>query len=497
MNKRFFIFLMWQGILMVQFIPSRLDAQKREKNLTLQEVIALAREQSPQALLARHRFRASYWQYRTHLASLLPTVTLTGTMPDLNRSIEKITLPDGTDQFVERKLVNTLGSLSLSQNIFYTGGSIFINSDLQRIDQLGANAGHSYLSTPVSIGFRQPLFSYNALRWSRKIEPLKYEEAKRTFVSSMEQVSSQAVDLFFDLAAAQINLDIARTNFSNTDTLYKIALGRYNIGTIAENELLQMELSHLNAGTELNKALIDLEFKKSRLRSFLGFNENVDLTLVIPSEIPSIELDYNKTLQEALQNNPDILRMERQLIEAQRDVAQAKGERGFNATLFASLGFTQKADELAAVYQDPQSQQRVRIGVQIPLLDWGQGKGKVKMAMSSQEVIRTQVQQDQTDFQQNIFLQVMQFNLQDDQFMIAAKADTIAASRYEVTKQRFLIGKISVLDLNVALSEKDQARRAYIESMRNFWTYLYNIRRLTLYDFIENKALSADLEDVL
>jgi hypothetical protein len=64
-----------------------------------------------------------------------------------------------------------------------------------------------------------------------------------------------------------------------------------------------MELSHLNAGTELNKALIDLEFKKSRLRSFLGFNENVDLTLVIPSEIPSIELDYNKTLQEALQNN--------------------------------------------------------------------------------------------------------------------------------------------------------------------------------------------------
>ena len=60
MNKRFFIFLMWQGILMVQFIPSRLDAQKREKNLTLQEVIALAREQSPQALLARHRFRASY-----------------------------------------------------------------------------------------------------------------------------------------------------------------------------------------------------------------------------------------------------------------------------------------------------------------------------------------------------------------------------------------------------------------------------------------------------
>ncbi|NLA48300.1 MAG: TolC family protein, partial [Bacteroidales bacterium] len=40
--------------------------------LTLDQVIRLAEEQSPLALMAKHRFRASYWQYRTYVAQYRP-----------------------------------------------------------------------------------------------------------------------------------------------------------------------------------------------------------------------------------------------------------------------------------------------------------------------------------------------------------------------------------------------------------------------------------------
>ena len=91
------------------------------------------------------------------------------------------------------------------------------------------------------------------------------------------------------------------------------------------------------------------------------------------------------------------------------------------------------------------------------------------------------------------FLQVMQFNLQDDQLLIASKADTIAQKRYEVTKQRFLIGKIDVLDLNVALEEKDVARSQYVQALRNYWDYFYSLRTLTLYNWITDRKLEEDL----
>ncbi len=119
------------------------------------------------------------------------------------------------------------------------------------------------------------------------------------------------------------------------------------------------------------------------------------------------------------------------------------------------------------------------------------------MAQSAEEVVKMDVSQSMIDFDENIFLQVMQFNLQDDQVAIAAKADTIADLRYEVTKQRFLIGKIDVLDLNVALEEKDVARRGYVEAMRNYWDYYYDLRGLTLYDWQKDIKLIEDFDELL
>jgi outer membrane protein TolC len=310
-------------------------------------------------------------------------------------------------------------------------------------------------------------------------------------------VSRQAVRYFFDLTLAQINLEVSEKNYANTDTLFQIAKGRYQLGTIAENELLQMELSFLNSDAFRNEATIDLELRKSRLRSFLGFNERVSLELILPSEVPIIEMDYSRTLQEAKDNNPELMNLERQLLEAQQRVAEARSQKGIRADLYAQFGLSQTADGVRGVYQEPNNNQRVEVGVQIPILDWGLGKGQYRMAQSAEEVVKTNVEQSQIDFNENIFLQVMQFNLQDDQVAIASKADAIADLRYEVTKQRFLIGRIDVLDLNVALEEKDVARRGYVQELRNFWDYYYNLRGLTLYDWQKDQKLVEDFDELL
>ena len=467
-------------------------------SLTLDDVILIAREQSPRAILAKHRFRGSYWEYRTHKAKFRPGLDLDATIPDLTRSIDKITQDDGSDAFVERSLASYSVGASLTQNISPTGGSIFMRSELQRIDRFNVNEDKTnYLSTPVSIGIRQPIKAHNSFRWERKIEPLKYEAARKTYIESLEDVSQRAVNSFFNLALAQVNLQIAEQNYSNNDTLYQIAKGRYNIGTIAENELLQMELAFLNAGTDLNEARIQLEINKYQLRSFLGFNENVNIELIIPDSIPELEVNVSTALEQAHANNPTIIDLQRQLLEADQSVAQAKAEKGLTADLFATYGLTQQSPDFQNVYVNTQDQERLRIGIEMPIVDWGLGKGRYRMAQSNQEVVRTNVQQEEIDFDQEIMLQVMQFNLQDDQLRIAAKADTVAQKRYSVTKERFYIGRIDVLELNIALGEKDAAKRNYLSSMKNYWSYFYNIRRLTLFDFEQMIPLEQDFETLV
>jgi len=463
------------------------------ERLTLSEILELARTQSPDAIMAKHRFRANYWEFRTYVAKYRPSLTLSGTIPEYNRLFEKeFDFSTGQEQYVEKNTNSSSLNLSLSQNIGLTGGSIFMQSGLTRFDILGNDGSSQYISTPVSIGFMQPLSGYNSFKWEKKIEPLKYEEAKKVFLNKIEDVHLKGVNLFFNLALAQQNLEISDINYSNSDTLFRIAQGRYMIGTIAEDELLQMELRFLNAGNELRKAGIDLQVREFQMRSFLGFNDNIKIELIIPDEIPELDVDVQKAISQANENNPELLALERRLLEAAMNVAETKSKKGLNADLFATYGLTQRAEDFSNAYVDPRSQQRVRIGLEMPIVDWGLGKGRYKMAQSSQEVVKTTVQQARVDFEQNIFLNVAQFNLQDDQLFSAAKADTIARKRYEVSKQRFLIGKIDVLDLNVADTEKDVAKREYLSALRNYWTFFYTVRRLTLYDFENDLPVSAD-----
>jgi len=498
MKRYIFLIIIWVKVI-------SLFAQVRVEKFSLDDIIRIARDQSPDALLAKNRFRASYWQYRSFQANYLPSLGFNGILPRISRTIRKTTKDDGTDQYTEDKSNFYSGSLSLAQNIGLTGGRLSLNSELERTDQLGYRLNSTtglyepipiqYAASPVlNIKLDQPLFAYNSMKWDRKIQPLMYEEARKNYLDAMEQVSLRALGRFFDLALAQLNVRIAQVNFSNSDTLYKIAKGRYNIGTIAENDVLQMQLAYLNAKTSLTKAEVDLEFQKSRLRSYLGYSEKVDFELKLPDQIPALEVDFQKVIDLAMVNNADIVIWNRRLIEAKRDVAQAKGQRR-TINLSASYGLNKSTEnDLLPVYQNPGESRGLTIGVGIPLLDWGQGRGRVKMAQSNMELTKVQIQQEQTDFEQNIYLQVMQFNLQDDQVVIAAKSDTIGQKRYDVTKQRFLIGKIDVLNLNDALKEKDSAKRGYISALRDYWNYFYTLRELTLYDFISNQPLLEEFD---
>lgn len=330
-----------------------------------------------------------------------------------------------------------------------------------------------------------------------KIEPLKYDAARKTFLSNIESVHQQAVMNFFMLAQAQINQQIAEMNFSNADTLYRIAQGRYDLGTIAEDELLQMQLSWLNTETARKEAGMNLRDREIRLRSFLGFNENVRIELILPDRVPDLQVDPAEVLELAMTNNPEILQQQLMLLTAQSNVAQAKAEKGLNANLIASFGMRDQDPDFALAYKDVNQQQTIRVGFIMPILDWGLGRGRYRMAQSSLELAQVQSQQALVDFEQNLLLDVEQFNLQANQVAIAAKSDTVAMKMYEVTKQRFLIGKISVLELNNADTKKDQNRRAYVMALQNYWNYFYNLRNLALYDFIGRKPLETEFEKLL
>ena len=155
-------------------------------------------------------------------------------------------------------------SLSANQRIGWTGTSIFATTSLERTDIFGERRSSEYMAVPLQIGVQQSIFGVNELKWKKRIEPLVYEEARRTYLTDLERISQEASDLFFECILSEQRLAMARLNRANADTLYKIALGRYNVGTIAENDVLQMELNYLNALQSVNASEVELKLQQYR-----------------------------------------------------------------------------------------------------------------------------------------------------------------------------------------------------------------------------------------
>lgn len=472
-----------------------LSAQAQDRMLSLENVLQIAKDQSPSALIAKHRFKNSYWQYNFYKAEQLPSLSFDGTLPEIQNRIVKENV-GGISSYFKQNTVSFRGGLQLDQVIPWTGGNVFVNTSLeQTLNYIADSTINDFFSTPIYIGFNQPLFQFNKYKWDRKIEPIKYEIAKKEYLEAVEQVSIDAIIYFFNLLSAQMEHKISQINVSNYDTLYKVAKGRYGLGRIGENEVLQMELSLLKAQSALEKNEMLLQDAMLTLKSFLRLKDDDKISLKNPSPVYFNSVEKDLALEKAIANSNEYLDFERRMLEAQMGVNRAE-KYGFQANLFMAYGLNGKSDVFNQVYQDPSNQQVLRLGLNIPILDWGKRKGQIKMAESNEELVETSVEQEMTDFAKSIFYKVGEFNIQKNQVYIASKSDTIAQKSFEVSKNRYLIGKIGVTDLNIAQKETDEAKTGYIRALYTYWLTYYNLRKSTLYDFQENINLDVNYEDV-
>lgn len=486
MSKSFYRGIVF-GLVMLAPLPG--FAQEK-LTYTLDELVLRAKSRSPAALRAETRQENRYWQYRLFKSNYNPQLRLGGTIPGFSQAFNNIVQPDGTIEFreVRQNLMDL--ELGMQQEIAATGGTISINSSTNRFDNFLAPAGAAqtrWSGVPVNARISQPIFAYNPLKWDKKIEPLRYEESKREYVEEMESISRRVTELFFDYLVAQVNLDIATKNLQNTQEILKIEQGRYNIGTTYEDKLLQVELQVLQARQDLAQARLDMETNSLVLKSFVGLNEAADLTLIPPAEVKEILINVEDALEYAFQNRSEALGFDVRLLQAEANMAQARGQR-FNMTLNASYGLNNAALNWRDIYTDPNRQTLVNLGFFVPVLDWGRNKARMGQAAAFKKLEEYTVEQEMINFEQQIFTKVRNFAMLKDRLEITKKSDEVADKRYDISLRRYQNGNVTITDLNIAQQEKDQNRRAYIVALRDYWTAYYEMRELTLYDF-ENRQL--------
>jgi len=487
----------WIIALILLIHPHHALAQKKIRKMTLEEATSLAKDRSIQALIAKQQFRVSYLTYKDFRKSYLPQLIASGTMPDYQRSIQLYLNPDGTKSYIPQQYINYLGNIRLNQEIGFSGGSISLNTGLQRTDNLVNPISTSYLSTPVNIQYTQPIFVGNPYKWNRKIQPLQYDQAKRKYLEAIEDINITTTNYFFAVLEAQVQKKIAETNYRNYDTLYKITQGRFQLGKIPQNQLLLYELSLLKAKLSTEDAMFALSDAQFVLRSFLRLPESDSIVILPPVNISFFTVNPFKAIDEAFANTSPADDFKLQLMKADMNVYLAKMSGRFDADLTAILGYNQTASNLTDVYKGFQDLEEVTLHINLPIVDWGVARGKIKISEYNRDIVKNQVEQGIIDFRQSIYRNVMKFNMQQNQLQIAAKADTVAKKSYQITQDRYMIGKISDFqELYTAQTEADNSENAFFTALQSYWQQYYNMRKSTLFDFENKTLLQFNIRDI-
>ncbi len=486
--------------ILILIIPLSLKAQD-ELSLTLEECIELANDQSLESFLTKNMYLASYWTYKSYKAAFLPSLSLDYLPFNFNDGLTSYwNSEDDVQETVHHKSFNTSGSLSVNQRVRLTGGTLSLVTDNTYTKTMSPRSNERYISTPVSLKYRQTINGFNSFKWRSRIDPERFVLAKKKYIENRENIAIISITKYFNLINAEIELEIATRNAKNSEELFKIGTGRFEVGTITQDELLTLELDVYNSNLSLIKAQQSLIKARISLNIFLNIDKNTIIKYTIPENIYDIEIPNNEAIDYAVTNNSFSSTQKITLLENERDYNEAKADNRFSSTLNLSYGLTGEnkdplvEDQFAQTYKDLLKDQGASFKISIPIIDWGEGKGKIAVAEADLEAAKIETKQNLIEFEQNVNTNVMEFNIQKLQVKNSAKADTIAQKGYDISYEIFKLGKLDVIKLNQAKNSQSAARKAYINSLKNYWDYWYTIRKLTLYDFKKKITLSEDFD---
>lgn len=109
-------------------------SSKAQNKVSLDEVLSQVIQNSYAVKSANYQKTIAELSYENFNTQLKPSINLFGNLPNYNKTSFPVVQPNGNLAFQSIRQANSAFQINASQVIPATGGTVFINSNLQRFD---------------------------------------------------------------------------------------------------------------------------------------------------------------------------------------------------------------------------------------------------------------------------------------------------------------------------------------------------------------------------
>ncbi len=436
---------------------------------TLSQTLDLAKRQALASRVAADDRQIADSEWKIFQKANLPRLSLNGNLPNFSSAFQEVIQPDGNVLFSPVRNNNSYLGLRLSQNLPMTGGVLLADVEFQRYDDLALKE-HQYFAQPFRLSYYQPFFQSNEAKWNKKLAPLQKELAYKQYRNSQNLVAQVAADRFFTVLLQQQLLQMAQDQLSVTQQLYTIAEKRYSLGHLSKSNLLQLEVQELSAKQNIRQLQQNSRRAEQQLLVFLDASDQKKLSLLSPPVPPQVDQDLERIQSKALLNDPILEELRLNLMQTQKRRADLKSEAGWQAGLYASVGWSKSSESFNEVIDQPKLQQSLELRFSLPLVDWGTQKQRSKQVDLAQSKLEKQIAFRQKEIRNEVALILENYRQLKTALEVAQKIESLATERYEIVKQQFILEKINLTELTIATTEKEANQTAYLNLLQETWS---------------------------
>lgn len=458
------------------------------------EVLEMSRQQSTEAQIAEMKFQYKELAYRYYNTDKKPLISFSTTPIQYNKDIiQRYSYDEDCTYYRTQNSLHSSANIRLTQNAYQLGGFFYIDSDTHLYKSLGKYVYKQFTATPLRLGYSQTLVGYNPFKWQKRTEELSYTIAEKELLHCLEDITTDAVEMFIIVELLCELRKLAESNLYNCDTLCLAAEKKIQYGRLSRKDYAELLLERSKAYNTYQKYSLELIEAESSLKRVLNLSEEDTLDVTMLDIIQNIEhvidIPMSDAIQFALENSTDILVAEKNILEARQDVERLKVKRYLDATINVSIGLHQISETLQKVYRHPLDEQTASVSMSIPLADFGRGRILYSQARTALAIQSIQTKRIKDDVRELIKKCVLRHSMLYSIINDAQQAYHLSCVAYNETLAEYHLGRWSANSLSEAVANRQEALVEYYQAIRDYLLNYFQIRNMTLFDFEKNECI--------
>jgi len=476
-------------ILLTFFLLTGTKMLLAQQILTLDHTLQIAMKNSPQIQSSLLSMERSQQTLKANKAALKSQFTLS--LNPFNYS-KKRSFDEYTSSWYTNESWGSSGKLRVSQPILWTNGTVSLIDDFgwqKNNSTAGSSRDNEVFSNNVYMNLSQPLFTYNKLKVQLKEIELDLENSKLSYALKKLTVERVVTQDFYNVYMDQMELTIAMEEEANTKKSYEIIKNKVDAGLSAMEELYQAELNYSSAQSTVLNAKASLENEKDQLKQYIGMDIYEEITVMADVNSTPVKVDLKKAIDNGLKSRMELSQYGIQVQTSQFDMLSVKADNEFDGSLNLSMGIIGENKNLSDIYKNPTKNPTVSLSFNIPIIDWGEKKAKIK----AQEASMARTQLDFDDEKTTIVVDIRNcYRTMNNillQIKIAEQGVRNAQLTYDINLERYSNGDLTGMDLNQYQSQLSAKKKNYAQSLINYKIQLLNLKIYSMYDFEKQKPL--------